>query len=586
LATAYAVAISWLAVAQHVTFNTRARDMGIYVQVLWNTGHGQPFASTLLEENTLHLAEHVAPVLALLTPLYALVPDPRLLLVIQQFCLAGAGLVVFSWARRRTGNLPALALMAGFYAMPAMSRVALSEFHPIVMATLPMALGLVAVLDGRVRPAVVWLAIALLLEEETTPLVGAAGAYLWLVQRRRAGFAVGALAVIWLAMLVLVFMPAFHDPETLARADGNRTTAHFEQVSENSGIALEWLVGERGAEAAIWLIGPAAGLPLLAPEVLALAVPAFAILFLQDREGTFAGHWSAAMLPVFWLAAAVGLARVAGWVGPRRSAVVSIGAAVVLVASGLSYWRYSLFPGGRGSDPEHFRWTEHQENLARAVALAPADVRLDATRRIVPHLAHRPVVYQFPSTFYAAPMRPDLRRIETFVLDLTDSQTRRALDATDEDTVLTREPRFNVQLFGPEVLLLTRERRPPAQPMEAVFGETLKLVGYDLERRADALRLAPHWESVVRLRSSWTRVAELIGPDGRSMARDEAIPLDPYLPPTRWDRRQVVIDSVDLRLPPTLPTGRYLATIAWLDSSGRPVPLADGAERVEIPLSL
>jgi hypothetical protein len=151
--------------------------------------------------------------------------------------------------------------------------------------------------------------------------------------------------------------------------------------------------------------------------------------------------------------------------------------------------------------------------------------------------------------------------------------------------VLTREPRFNVQLFGPEVLLLTRERRSPAQPMEAVFGETMKLVGYDVERRGDALRLAPYWESMVRLRSSWTRVAELIAPDGRSVARDEAIPLDPYLPPPRWDRRQVVIDSVDLRLPPTLPAGRYLVTIAWREVSGRPVPLADGAERVEIPLS-
>jgi uncharacterized membrane protein len=584
-AAVYAMAISWLAIAQHVTFNTRARDMGIYAQVLWNTGHGQPFTSTLLEENTLHIAEHVAPVLALLAPLYALVPDPRLLLVIQQLCLAGAGLVLFFWVRRRIGDLAALALLAGFYAMPAMSRVALSEFHPIVMATLPMTLGLVAVLDGRVRPAVVWLSISLLFEEETAPLVGAAGAYLLLVQRRRAGLAIGALAVIWLVILVLVFMPAFHDPETLGGMDGNRTTAHFEQVSDNPGTALEWLVGERGAEAAIWLIGPAVGLPLLAPEVLALAVPAFMILFLQDREGTFAGHWSAAMLPVFWLAATVGLVRLAGRAGRRRSAVISIAVVAVLAASGLSCWRYSLFPGGRGSDSERFRWTEHQENLARAVALAPTDTRLDATRRIVPHLAHRPQIYQFPSTFYSAPMRPDLRRIETFVLDLTDSQTRRALDATDEDTVLTREPRFNVQLFGPEVLLLTRERRSPAQPMEAVFGETMKLVGYDVERRGDALRLAPYWESMVRLRSSWTRVAELIAPDGRSVARDEAIPLDPYLPPPRWDRRQVVIDSVDLRLPPTLPAGRYLVTIAWREVSGRPVPLADGAERVEIPLS-
>ena len=41
---------------------------------------------------------------------------------------------------------------------------------------LPIALGVRAVLEGRARAAVVWLVLALLFEEETAPIVGAAGA--------------------------------------------------------------------------------------------------------------------------------------------------------------------------------------------------------------------------------------------------------------------------------------------------------------------------------------------------------------------------------------------------------------------------
>jgi uncharacterized membrane protein len=576
----YAVAISWLAVVQHVTFHTRARDMGIYVQVLWNTAHGRPFGSTLLAENALHLAEHVAPVLAPLATVYALVPDPRWLLVLQQVCLAASGLPIFFWARRRLGGWPALALLAGYYAMPAMSRVALSEFHPIVVAALPISLGLVATLEGRVRAAVVWLLLALLLEEETAPLVGAAGAYLLLVRGRRAGLGLGGLAAVWLVAAVLVVMPAFHDRRTREQVGGNRTTAHFEAVGEDPGVALEWLGGERGAEAATWLLGPAAGLPLLAPHVLALALPSFLVLFLQDREGTFAGHWSAAMLPVIWLAAAAGMLQLKAWSGPRQRAALGLAALAVLLASGLSYWRYSLFPGGRGHDADRFVWTEHEAALSRAVALAPPTVRLDATRRVVPHLAHRPEIYQFPSTFYTAPMRPNLDRIDSFVLDVTDTPTRRALDPTDQDTVMTSRPRHHARQTGAEVFLLTRERPSPQQPSQAFFGDVLRLNGYDLDRPAGPARLSIHWEPTGRI-GRWTRVAELIGPDGSVVSRDERAPLDPYLPPRLWDRGQVVVEWLELSTPGA---GPHRLRLSWIDDAGQRVSTGDGSDGVEIPI--
>ena len=558
--------------------------MGIYAQVIWNTGQGRPFASTLLEDNRLHIAEHVAPIMALIVPAYALLPDPRLLLLLQQASLAAAGLPLFFWARKQVGDLPALGLLVGYLLMPATSRIAFSEFHPIVMAALPVALGVKATLEGRTRPAAVWLLLALLFEEESAPIVGAAGAYLWLRHRRWTGFGLGVLATLWLVLLVLIAMPAFHDRRTLAAVDGNRSIDHYEAVQERPAVVLEWLGGARGAHAATWLLLPTLGLPLLAPGILFIAAPSFVLLFLADREGNVVGHWAGGVLPVYWFAAAGGLAtllRAAGGQNAARRPLVGRGfLGVLALVLAFCFWEYSYFPGGGENDRDWLAWTEQEEDIARAVALVPPGIEANATRRIVPHIAHRELIYQFPSTLYSAPMRPDLRRIDLFLFDLTDTQTRRALDATDQDTVLTRSPRFAVRVWGETILLLTRDRPTPSQPADAVFGGMLRLNGHDLEQRPGRVRLTAYWESIARP-AAWTRRAELLAADGRVIAEVQGAPLDPYLPPRRWDRGQLVAEAIDLRPPAGTPAGAYRVRLGWQDQQSRPV-LVNGSEMVEV----
>src|SRR5437868_5095472 len=58
---------TWSSVAELETFNSTSRDIGVYLQILWNTAHGRPFQTTLLESNRLHLAEHVALLLPVLS---------------------------------------------------------------------------------------------------------------------------------------------------------------------------------------------------------------------------------------------------------------------------------------------------------------------------------------------------------------------------------------------------------------------------------------------------------------------------------------------------------------------------------------
>jgi hypothetical protein len=360
-------------------------------------------------------------------------------------------------------------------------------------------------------------------------------------------------------------------------------------VRDDPRVVLTWLAGDRGAHAVTWLLLPTLGLPLLAPQVLVIALPSFGILFLADREGNVAGHWAGAVLPVYWLAATAGLRTLLRLVArgrPARRRLTSRVVLIVLAATlAFCFVEYSYFPGGGENDVDWLSWAEHEENLAHAVALVPPDLRVDATRRIVPHVAHRPEVYQFPSTLYSAPTRPDLNRIDVFVFDLTDSQTVRALDATDQDTILTRRPRFAVRVWGEDVVLLTRDRPSPPRLLDLTFGGALRLTGYDLEQRPGRVRLTAFWETTGRV-GAWTRRAELVGSDGRVVAQVEGAPLDPYLPPSKWDRGQTIVEALDLRPPPDLPAGQYRLRLSWRDQNGGPVPSerGDAAEVTSVSL--
>ena len=448
------------AVAQHLTFHTRARDMGIYIQALWSAAQGRPFLSSLFQENTNHLAEHVAPSLWPLVPLAGLAPDAVPLVVLQQLFLAACGIPLYLVARVRLGRWPGMAVLLGFYLMPAVSRASLSEFHPIVLAALPVAAAVACALAGWPRSAALLLLFALLFEEEAAPTVAGLGAMLGLrllplpAGSRNLGATLVAVAALWLALTAFVVMPGFRLRLPAGRGEAtNRAVSHYDQVRQNPAVVWGWLTAERGPDALAWLLLPNGGLALLAPQVLAINLPSFAALFLQDRAGTYAGHWSAPLLPVVWLAAAVGLGRFM-----RRPPLLRGGLALQLGGLALAYSLDSSFPGGRQYEPDHFQTTELEADLRRAVNLVPPQASLAATRRVVPQLAARRELYQYPFSFYDPPLRPDAQRPDFYILDLTDSPTRRVVEAGETDSLLQKGPGYDVQRFGPNVLLLTRNR--------------------------------------------------------------------------------------------------------------------------------
>lgn len=100
----------------------------------------------------------------------------------------------------------------------------------------------------------------------------------------------------------------------------------------------------------------------------------------------------------------------------------------------------------------------------------------------------------------------------------------------------------------------------PANPLFATLGDTITLVGYDLDAAAFApgapLALTLYWQSVRVTTVSYTVFVQLLH-NGRVVAQQDQIPLAGSRPTTGWLPGEYLADSYTLLAPADAPPGTY-----------------------------
>ncbi len=533
--------------------------------MLWSTGHGRPFHTTLLESNRVHLAEHVALVLPVLSPLFALRPDPRWLFVAQTTVLALAAMPVYLLARRRLGGvlLPTL-FIAGYFLMPTVTEVAYDAFYPVIWAALPVGFAAYYLLTDRVRPGVALALLAIPIEEEAGLAVLGLGLLLLLRPGRRLlGAALAGVALLWLVLIAMVVMPRFHEPSTLPSSGENRTVDHFAALRDRPAETLTELATVRVPRAVRWLIVPTGGLSLLAPQVLIADAPQAATLLLADKGERFRRHWTAPMLPTIWLSAVVGFAALRG--RPLRIA----GIVALIVGSLVCYRLDSNLPGGGDYDPADLAWSERAEQHAYLVEKLPPGASLVSSRRALGAVADRTELYVFPPS-YAGKLWPPERRAQAYLLDLTNDGTREAL-AGRQSPLRAGRP-YAIWLAGSDaMLLLDRAPEPSVVINRELSG--ISLHGLTVRRDGEILELEAHWQAPTKPAVRLSRSVSVFDSQGAILAESRGLALDDFLPTDQWPAGQIVVDRI--RLPVAGAPDRI--RIGWLDRAGT-------GDVVELPL--
>jgi hypothetical protein len=136
---------------------------------------------------------------------------------------------------------------------------------------------------------------------------------------------------------------------------------------------------------------------------------------------------------------------------------------------------------------------------------------------------------------------------------------------------------------------------PPQNALDTRFGDSIRLVGYDLPQRVfgpgESVPLTLYWQTDDVLTERYKVFTHLVGEvwnaDGGNFlwGQQDNEPQGAQLPTTRWPPGEVIVDRYRIKLAPNAPLGRYQLEVGMyglLDGARLPVGEGDSVLLGEI----
>lgn len=433
-----------------------AYDIGIHDQALWKLSTFRGFFNTIRGMNI--WGDHCWIIMAVIAPLYKIVPRLETLLTIQTVALAAGAFPLAAYAYRRIGSRSvAILLAASFLLSPALQNMNLENAHPEVLAV-PFLLWMIAAAEVDSWPAYgVALLLALFCKEDIALTTFAIGFYVFFRRSRRAGFITMALSMAYFIFCMKLVLPYFNG-SGFFRFQSGYWFSEFWAHKFDLSYYIKTLGRPEVGRYAWRLFVPLSGLFLLDPLLFIAALPGFLINVLSGNDYLIGidYHYNYHTLPILFAAAAGGIAVVGGWwrVGRRfemkyltfglldgvarvvRPMSIPLGL-LILAASLAANIAWSQSPLTVWGTRLVSQWGYLQDTQIRArfesfAASLPKDpdIPIAVSHNFVPGVAHRNEIYMFPNpweTYYwgiAGENRHSPDRVEWLLLEnnLNDKQ--------------------------------------------------------------------------------------------------------------------------------------------------------------------
>jgi hypothetical protein len=351
--------------------------------------------------------------------------------------------------------------------------------------------------------------LAALCKEEIGLLVFMIGIYAWIAEKqRRLGIVTMVLGLGWSLVAVLGIQSFFGGNihwgryDYLAGGSDGGPGAIVRTLVTQPGVVWAQLQAANPLRYLFELLLPVGFVALLAPEVLLLALPSLALNLLADFPPMHQVDWlmyAAPIAPFVALAAVMGAARLLRWLrlaqggeAPRRAAPWVI-AALVLFCATLAQVLYGYFPGA-----PHFNLytvTDHHRRAAPLLAQIDPAAAVAAQDKLNPHTSGRRTSLVFP-TLAAA----DGTLADTVFVDVTGPAWPQHPNDLHASIMELLDAGWGVAAADDGYLLLTAQGGAPFSgqfapdfyapwlpgsvtprfAQQAIFGDGLRLLGYDL----------------------------------------------------------------------------------------------------------
>jgi len=126
----------------------------------------------------------------------------------------------------------------------------------------------------------------------------------------------------------------------------------------------------------------------------------------------------------------------------------------------------------------------------------------------------------------------------------------------------------------------------PQHSLAATFGDSISLLGYDLDpaaiRPGKALHLRLYWQAGKPVSEDYTVFVHLLGEDGQLWGQHDSQPEGGFYPTSFWDEGEVIADEHEIVLRPDTPLREYrIVTGLYRLATGERLAVDEGSRRVD-----
>jgi uncharacterized membrane protein len=373
---------------RHQAFGTRAFDLGIFSQALWTTLHGD-FLCSSLKGGICLLGDHVSPLLAALAPLYALWPDPRLLIILQVLVSGLNFFFVAHMAKEKLKDPLLVWVMVLIYFFYQPTRNALHEdFHPEKLVEPLIFAAFIFLEKRRLIPFLLCLPVIAAAKENMLGVTFILGFYAFVFKRLRftgAAVMILSLGIFWLELKWFVpwltGKPYFYQEV-------------YTRLSSPLGF-LQVLMSVDSLEYIAKIFGPFLFLSFFHPPVLLLTFP---ILFQNLLAGnplarSIGYHYTIGMTPFIFAGTIYGWVTLCEKVPFLRNRKTVIGVLLLVMAimqSGASEY-YAFWQNQKLINAN----TAHFKSIRPVLEAIPPEFSVLTHNNFVPVVSNRKHVHMF-----------------------------------------------------------------------------------------------------------------------------------------------------------------------------------------------
>lgn len=402
----YIFVFSWLSILRHNAFASFG-DLANMDQTVWNTVNGRFFSFINKGQYVSRFSVHSDIILALISPMYLIWSNVRLLVALESFFLGLGALPVFLISQKILKNkFVSLAVSLAYLLNPGMQWTDIFDFHAVSLAIPFLLFAFYFMLEKKWKQYFFFILLAIMTKEQISLYVSVFGLYIFFFKNRKVGLITFFLGVVWFLTMVFVVIPHFSQDKTHWAMKW-----YVENSIENQRLEAGKLLVDKinllkndkfAKEYPLLLLKPFGFLPVFAFPWLIFSLPEFLINLFGGIAlmRTIMYHYDSGITPSLVLSTIFAIKYLSVFsqkffpkIGKFAPFFLSFW--LIFSATRVNY-HYSPLPTSPSVWKFYYKPQKEDIEFEKILQKLPKKVSISASAEVRPHISQREWVYEVP----------------------------------------------------------------------------------------------------------------------------------------------------------------------------------------------